>query len=107
LSRFGDDRNAARRGISRGETCSESKPLKECAKREPARFISHVRRPQASLPWRGELLRVARAEQEPILYRIGVGAEHASCYPREKLVKEGREIERAASWEGCRPAASS
>jgi hypothetical protein len=86
-----------------GIICPEGNKLSECKEPGTAQLVTHARRPTGNLPWRGELVRVLREEQEPILYRIGVGAEHASCYPKEKVVVEGKEVERAATWQKVPP----
>jgi hypothetical protein len=88
-----------------GNICPEGGKLNECKAPGTAELIRHARRPTGNLPWRAELLRGLREEEEANVYRIGVGAEHASCYPTEKAVVEGKEVERAASWQrvphGC------
>lgn len=67
-------------------------------------FTKGIRR-TASTPWMSELEYGTRAEEEATLQRIGAGAEGKSCYPTEKAIVEGHEVERPASWEdvpaGC------
>lgn len=65
-------------------------------------FTKAIRRPPgASLS--GELEYGVREEERATLYRLGVGAEGKSCYPKEKTIVEGHEVELPASWESVPP----
>lgn len=82
--------------------CAEERKtlLSECEKeseRKPQSLISSLQRRVSSFPWKLQLTRVTREEEEEVGVQIGVPPEGESCYPVEG--------EQSASWEkvpsGC------
>jgi hypothetical protein len=91
--------------VREGEVCKEaSKRPSECeaeSEREQLTVYSGFAR-RTSLPWTLQLLEGIRLEEEVSLLRLG-GA--LSCYPKETIVVEGKEVEEPVNWEqvpsGC------
>lgn len=74
----------------------------EEAERETGTLYTRIAR-RESPPWQLQLVRGEREEEEAVLARLG--GPGSSCYPTEKVVVEGKEVERRANWEavpaGC------
>lgn len=92
--------------------CKEEKKVKlsECAndeERETKTVTWKVRRRIASFPWKLEMVRGEREEEPVILEKMGLHAfgeagtatgQSTKCYPKEKAVVEGKEVERSATF---------
>ena len=84
--------------------------LAECPsgeEREAKEAIVGVRRGASSLPWKFELVRGEREAEPAILWKTGIHEfgesgtatnKSTGCYPKERVVVEGKEVERAASF---------
>ncbi len=92
--------------------CTEEskRKLSECpspSERAPKKVLAAVRRRVASLPWKSELIRGEREAEPAVLQKVGIHeygesgsgtGQSGRCYPKEKAVVEGEEVERAASF---------
>jgi hypothetical protein len=83
-----------------------SKTLRECkepAERTTAKLVTEYRRRTTSVPWKLSLVRGLREEEEVRL--VQMGSASSTCYPKEKVIVEGKEEEVPAGWEkvpaGC------
>lgn len=92
------------------ETCTEETKTKlsECESggtRDVQELLAAVRRRATSFPWKLKLVRAIREEAEEVVANIGVAPAGQNCYPTEKVIEEGHEVERPVSWEkepsGC------
>ena len=93
------------------ETCVEESKTKlsECESpgaRDVQELLAAVRRRATSFPWKIKAVHATREENpESVVTEIGVPPQGQTCYPTEKVIEEGVEVERPVSWEkepaGC------
>ncbi len=93
--------------LREGEVCSEEgkKTLNLCPGPEERTTVKYIKRlaRRNSLPWKAQLISGVHAEEAANLFKLG--ATGSNCYPTEKAIVEGKEVERAARFEtvpaGC------
>jgi hypothetical protein len=93
--------------IQEAEFCKEpGKAVTSCpleSERETATMARHLRRRGTSFPWHAELIDLIVEEEET--HSLQLGRPGTTCYPKEKVIVEGKEQEVPVTWEkvpaGC------
>lgn len=87
--------------MSECEALEERKVSKELTLNNP----NGLHRRGDSFPWKVNLTTGIREEEEVALAQIGAAPEGHTCYPKERVIVEGKEVERSAKWQnvpaGC------
>jgi hypothetical protein len=87
--------------VQEAEFCAEpGKAVINCpleSEREKATMAGHLRRRGSSFPWHAEMTEGTSLEEVDFLLRLGFRG--ATCYPKEKVIVEGKEEEVPVTWE--------
>jgi hypothetical protein len=89
--------------LRQGEVCLEEKKLSECTNREIQELAWKTHRRVSSFPSKLEAVNQTIESLEEHFIQLGLPETATTCYPTEKVVVEGKEIERAASWQKVSP----